>query len=59
MDEKQKLLQLRSEINEAIQNLENAVNHLRDYHELFDMKIRNMETAQLKKEIHGREEKAK
>lgn len=58
MDKKQKLLQLRSEIRDDMQNLENAINHIRDYQDLFETKIRNMEISMLKAELKRREEKA-
>lgn len=58
MDEKSKLLKLRAEVQNSVQTLENALNHLRDYLDLFDTNIRNLEIAQLRKEIKRRKELA-
>ena len=58
MDEKQKLLKLRAEVGNAMQNLENALNHLRDYQEILDnMTIEMLEKTleRKRKELEERE----
>ena len=51
MDEKTKLLKLKSEVKAAVQKLENAINHLRDYQELLQNKMDVMEIDMLEKTL--------